>query len=239
MAQKNVIDRLDQEVNDFVNRTLIYEGNAWTKNRCRAFVLQHRQNTRHRNSVLKLKVATNCPIWDIKIDIIEACAQEIIADNEYGGGQPHWQILEDLGVKIGMDRDEIQAATPSQWTQLSWDAWAGLMTNAHWLLGLIGNTCSERVNVPGYGTGPTKELGWFGHVRGVWQEMWELEDADVNFFKLHTEADLEHSELGWRNVAKYAEELNLEDQVIEACHRNLIVWENYFNGICHLGDTFD
>ncbi len=239
MAKKNVIDRLDQEVNDFVNRTLIYEGNAWTKNRCRAFVLQHRQNTRHRNSVLKLKVATNCPIWDIKIDIIEACAQEIIADNEFGGGKPHWQILEDLGVKIGMDRAEIQAATPSKWTQLSWDAWSGLMTNAHWLLGLIGNTCSERVNVPGYGTGPTRELGWFGHVRGVWQEMWELEDEDVNFFKLHTEADLEHSELGWRNVAKYAEELNLEDEVIEACHRNLIVWENYFNGICHLGDTFD
>jgi pyrroloquinoline quinone (PQQ) biosynthesis protein C len=239
MAQKNVIDRLDQEVNDFVNRTLIYKEDAWTKNRCRAFVLQHRQNTRHRNSVLKLKVATNCPIWDIKIDIIEACAQEIIADNEFGGGQPHWQILEDLGVKIGMDRAEIQAATPSQWTQLSWDAWAGLMTNAHWLLGLIGNTCSERVNVPGYGSGRTKELGWFGNVRGIWQEIWELEDSDVNFFKLHTEADLEHSELGWRNVAKYAEDLNLEDEVIEACHRNLVVWENYFNGICHLGDTFD
>jgi pyrroloquinoline quinone (PQQ) biosynthesis protein C len=189
--------------------------------------------------VLKLKVATNCPIWDIKIDIIEACAQEIIADNEYGGGQPHWQILEDLGVKIGMDRAEIQAATPSQWTQLSWDAWAGLMTNAYWLLGLIGNTCSERVNVPGYGMGGTKELGWFGNVRGIWQEIYQLEDADVNFFKLHTEADLEHSELGWGNVAKYAEDLNLEGEVIEACRRNLVVWENYFNGICHLGDTFD
>ncbi|MBK17485.1 MAG: hypothetical protein CMM52_01420 [Rhodospirillaceae bacterium] len=239
MAQKNVIDRLDQEVDDFVNRTLIYEGNAWTKNRCRAFVLQHRQNTRHRNSVLKLKVATNCPIWDIKLDIIDACSQEIIADNEYGGGKPHWQILEDLGVRIGMDRDEIQNATPSKWTQLSWDAWGGLMTNAHWLLGLIGNTCSERVNVPGYGTGEVKELGWFGHVRGVWQEMWDLSDEDVSFFKLHTEADLEHSELGWRNVAKYAEELNLEDEVIDACHRNLVVWEHYFNGICHLGDTFD
>ena len=239
MAQKAVIDGLDREVNDFVNRTLLFKEGAWTKNRCRAFVFEHRQNTRHRNSVLKLKVATNCPIWDIKIDIIEACAQEIIADNEYGGGQPHWQILEDLGVKIGMDRAEIQAAMPSQWTQLSWDAWTGLMTNAHWLLGLIGNTCSERVNVPGYGTGGTKELGWFGDVRGIWQEIYELEDADVNFFKLHTEADLEHSELGWGNVAKYAEDLNLEDEVIEACRRNLVVWENYFNGICHLGDTFD
>ena len=183
MAQKAVIDGLDIAVNEFVNRTLIFEDDAWTKNRCRAFVLQHRQNTRHRNSVRKLKVATNCPIWDIKLDIIEACSQEIIADNEYGDGKPHWQILEDLGVRIGMESGDIQSATPSASTQLSWDAWSGLMTNAHWLIGLIGNTCSERVNVPGYGTGGIKELGWFGHVRGVWQEMWDLSDEDVNFFK--------------------------------------------------------
>ncbi len=239
MAQKAVIEGLDIAVNEFVGRTLIFKDDAWTKNRCRAFVLQHRQNTRYRNSVLKLKVATNCPIWDIKLDIIEACSQEIIADNEYGNGKPHWQILEDLGVRIGMDSSDIQSATPSDSTQLSWDAWSGLMTNAHWLIGLIGNTCSERVNVPGYGTGRIKELGWFGHVRGVWQDMWDLSDEDVNFFKLHTDADLEHSELGWRNVATYAETLNLEDEVVEACRRNLVVWENYFNGICHLGDSFD
>ena len=239
MVKKNVIEGLDNAVNAFVSRTLIFQDDAWTKNRCRAFVLQHRQNTRHRNSVLKLKVATNCPIWDIKLDIIDACSQEIIADHEYGGGKPHWQILEDLGVQIGMDRGEIQNAKPSNATQLSWDAWSGLMTNSHWLLGLIGNTCSERVNVLGYGEGNNKKLGWFGNVRGVWQEMWNLSDDDVGFFKLHTEADLEHSELGWRNVANYAEDLNLEDEVVEACRRNLVVWENYFNGICHLGDSFD
>jgi pyrroloquinoline quinone (PQQ) biosynthesis protein C len=239
LVKKNVIEGLDNAVNAFMSRTLIFQDDAWTKNRCRAFVLQHRQNTRHRNSVLKLKVATNCPIWDIKLDIIDACSQEIIADHEYGGGKPHWQILEDLGVQIGMDRGEIQNAKPSNATQLSWDAWSGLMTNSHWLLGLIGNTCSERVNVPGYGEGNNKKLGWFGNVRGVWQEMWNLSDDDVGFFKLHTEADLEHSELGWRNVANYAEDLNLEDEVVEACRRNLVVWENYFNGICHLGDSFD
>jgi pyrroloquinoline quinone (PQQ) biosynthesis protein C len=239
MAQEAVIGGLDREVNDFVNRTLMFKEGAWTKNRCRAFVLQHRQNTRYRNSVLKLKVATNCPIWDIKIDIIEACAQEIIADNEYGGGKAHWQILEELGVSIGMDRDEMQNATPSAATQLSWDAWSGLMTNSHWLLGLIGNTCTERVNVPGYGTGGTKEFGWFGNMRGIWKEIWELDDSDLSFFKLHTEADLEHSELGWRTVGQYAANLNLEDEVIEACRRNLVVWENYLNGICHLGDSMD
>lgn len=239
MARQSVIERLDAEVNDFVARCLIYREDAWTPNRCRMWVFQHRLNSRQRNSVLKLRTATNCPIWDIKLDIIHACSQEIIADDEFGGGEPHWKILEDLGVRIGLDRDRILTATPTPTTQLCWDAWAGLMSNCHWLLGLIANTCAERPNVPGYGAGEAKETGWNAMVGRIWQEIWDLDEAEVRFFTLHSEADLEHSELGWRTVAKYAEELNLADQVVESCRRNLVVWETYFNGICHSGDALD
>jgi len=239
MATRSVTERLDAEVNEFIARCLIFREDAWTPNRCRMWVLQHRLNTRQRNSVLKLRTATNCPIWEIKLDIIHACAQEIIADNEFGGGDPHWKILEDLGVRIGMDRDEIQNATPTPTTQLCWDAWAGLMTNCHWLLGLIGNTCAERQNVPGYGTGAAKRLGWTAMVGGIWREIWDLTEDEVRFFSLHTEADQEHSELGWRTIATYADELKLADEVVEACRRNLVVWEMYFNGICHAGDALD
>ena len=129
MATQSITDRLDVEVDGFVGRCLIFRDDGWTPNRCRMFVHQHRQNTRQRNSVLKLKVATNCPIWDVKLDIIHACSQEIIADNEFGGGLPHWKILENLGVRIGMDRDEILNATPTPTTQMCWDAWTGLMAN--------------------------------------------------------------------------------------------------------------
>ncbi|MDE0333460.1 MAG: iron-containing redox enzyme family protein [Defluviicoccus sp.] len=239
MSRETTIERLDAEVEDFVGRCLIFPEDAWTPNRCRAWVLQHRLNSRQRNSVLKLKTATNCPIWEIKLDIIHACSQEIVADHEFGGGEPHWRILEDLGVRIGMDRDEIQAAKPTPTTQLCWDAWMGLMANCHWLLGLIANTCSERVNVPGYGVGEAREKGWNAMVGERWREIWDLSEDDVRFFTLHTEADLEHSDLGWNTVAEYAEKLNLEDDVVEACRRNLVVWETYFNGICHLGDAMD
>ena len=122
MSAQSVTDRLDAEVERFVRDCIIFPEDAWTPNRCRAWVLQHRQNSRQRNSVLKLKVATNCPIWDVKLDIIHACSQEIIADDEFGGGEPHWKILEDLGVRIGMDRDEIQNATPTPTTQMCWKA---------------------------------------------------------------------------------------------------------------------
>ena len=87
MATQSITDRLDAEVERFVQDCIIFPEDAWTPNRCRAWVLQHRLNSRQRNSVLKLKVATNCPIWDIKLDIIHACSQEIIADDEFGALQ--------------------------------------------------------------------------------------------------------------------------------------------------------
>src|SRR5262249_62085413 len=83
-----------------------------TRGRARMFVLQHRLNTRQRNSVLKLKVATNCTDWDTRMRIIQACSEEVIADHAHGGGRPHWGILEDLGVRIGLSRSEVRNAEP-------------------------------------------------------------------------------------------------------------------------------
>src|SRR5258707_12687566 len=81
-----VLRRLDQEVDSFVRRTRFFN-EALTAGRARMFVMQHRLNTRQRNSVLKLKVATNCPDWDTRIRIIKACAEEIIADHQHGGAK--------------------------------------------------------------------------------------------------------------------------------------------------------
>jgi pyrroloquinoline quinone (PQQ) biosynthesis protein C len=231
----DVIKRLDAVVDDF-NRRCRYFNTPMTRERAQMFVRQHRLNTRQRNSVHKLAVATNCPIWDIRMRIIDASAQELIADNEFGEGKPHWQILEDLGVAIGMDRDDIRAAVPLPSTQLCWLAWETLTKNRHWLEGLMANTCAERSNVPGYGNGRQREVGWSGVQRDQWRALFGLTDDQLAFWGIHSEADLEHSNLGWQTVAQYAEELNMADAVIEACRINLIVWENYFNGI---GDAAD
>ena len=97
----DVIARLDAVVDDY-NRRNRYFNTPLTRERAEMFVRQHRLNTRQRNSVHKLAVATNCPDWDIRVRIIGASAQEILADNEFGEGKAHWEILEDLGVAIGM-----------------------------------------------------------------------------------------------------------------------------------------
>jgi pyrroloquinoline quinone (PQQ) biosynthesis protein C len=188
------------------------------------FVMQHRQNTRQRNSVLKLKVAANCPDWDTRLAIIGACTQEVIADHEHGHGKAHWQILEELGTHIGMRLNDIRAATPINTTQIAWAAWEG---------------CAERANVPGYGEGVMRETGWFGLERKRWGALFKLSEEQLDFFELHEAADVEHSDMGWRTIARFARELHMEDTVVEACRKNLLVWELYLNGIAVAGDALD
>jgi pyrroloquinoline quinone (PQQ) biosynthesis protein C len=235
MSSQNVVERIDRVVDEFANRvSFFYE--PMTPGRARTFVEQHRLNTRQRNSVLKLRVATNCPIWDIKMDILNACTQELIADHEHGGGRAHWEVLDGVGLSIGMDIGKIRSCEPLPSTRICWLAWEALMSQRHWLEGLMANTCMERVNVPGYGRGQIRELGWFGVERDRWQELFNLKGEQLDFFELHTEADIEHSDLGWNTVARYASEYSMEDAVVEACRVNLTVWEQYLEGIARYGD---
>jgi pyrroloquinoline quinone (PQQ) biosynthesis protein C len=231
----SVVARMDRVVDGFARRCRWFR-EPLSKGRARMFVLQHRLNTRQRNSVLKLKVATNCPDWETRMRIIGACSEEIIADHAHGGGRPHWQILEELGVAIGMKRAAIQAARPLASTELCWAAWEGLMASRHWLEGIVANTCAERVNVPGYGAGEFSRRGWFGLERRRWAKLFGLQGDALEFFELHTQADIEHSDMGWHAVEKFAKKLHMEDAVVAACERNLHVWEHYLNGIAAAGD---
>jgi pyrroloquinoline quinone (PQQ) biosynthesis protein C len=235
MSATAVMKRMDEIVDDFCKRNR-FQTEPLTPGRARTFVKQHRMNTRQRNSVLKLKVATNIPDWDTKLKVIKACSQEIIADNEFGHGKPHWEILTELGEAIGLKRDEILAAKPLPSTQIAWAAWEGLMANKHWLEGIVANACAERANVPGYGTGMAREIGMSGAQRPQWKKLFNLSDDQVEFWEMHSAADLEHSNIAWHAVAENAERLRMEDHVLHALDINLRVWEMYFHGICDAGD---
>jgi pyrroloquinoline quinone (PQQ) biosynthesis protein C len=228
---------MDQVVDGFVKRCRWFH-EPLNQGRARMFAMQHRLNTRQRNSVLKLKVATNCSDWDTRMRILQACSEEVIADHAHGGGRPHWAILEDLGVRIGLKRSELTGAKPLPSTQLAWNAWEGLMANKHWLEGIVANTCAERINVPGYGSGEFRKRGWFGVERERWRKLFKLNDQELDFFELHSEADVEHSNTGWRAVEKFAKKLHMEDEAVTACERNLYVWEHYLNGIAAAGDHY-
>ncbi|HXF33962.1 MAG TPA: iron-containing redox enzyme family protein [Candidatus Acidoferrales bacterium] len=234
----SVLDRLDSVVDRYCKENRYYN-TVHTREVAKMFVKQHRLNTRIRNSQMKLAVATNCPDWDIRIKIIGACSEEIIADHEHGGGKPHWRIIEELGLSLGMTIEEIREAEPLQSTQIAWLAWETLTKNRHWLEGLMANTCAERANVPGYGNGYFREAGHSGMRRKQYAENFGLSDDQLAFFKVHSEADLVHSNLGWQTVAKYAEDLGMEDAVVEAARINLMVWRTYWEGILDAGAALE
>jgi len=236
MSARAVLQRLDDVVDAYCKANR-YQQEEMTPGRARCFVKQHRLNTRHRNSVLKLRVATNCPDWDMRIRVLKACSQEVIADDEFAGGKPHWQILEDLGVAIGMNVEEIRNAEPLPSTEIAWAAWEGLMSNRHWLEGVIANACAERANVPGYGNGAAREHGNSFVQRRRWQKLFGLNDAQLEFFNVHAVADIDHSNLAWEAVAEHAERLKMEDAVVHACEVNLQVWTLYWHGICDAGSA--
>jgi pyrroloquinoline quinone (PQQ) biosynthesis protein C len=232
----DVIDRLDREVNEHIERTHFYQ-EPLTLERAKMLVKQHRLNTRQRNSVLKLMVATNTPDWDTRMRIIASSSQEVIADHEFGDGKAHWEVLQDLGISIGMKKTEIEQAQPTVTTRICWLAWEALMRNRHWLEGLIANTCAERVNCPGYGTGEIKGVGFGGIQNRLWRETFGLSADQVQFWHMHSEADVAHSNLGWETVARDAERLHMVNDVVAACRINLAVWERYWNGIGDAGDA--
>src|SRR5882672_12668041 len=105
----SVVSRMDRVLNAFVARCPWFH-QPMTRGRARMFALQHRLNTRQRNSVLKLRVATNCSDWETRLRIIRACSEEVIADHAHGGGRAHWQVLEELGRRIGLSTEAMETA---------------------------------------------------------------------------------------------------------------------------------
>ena len=238
MRATHVLTRMDEVVDAYCKANR-YQQEDLTPGRARTFLKQHRLNTRQRNSVLKLRVATNCPDWDMRLRVIKACSQEIIADNEFAGGKPHWFILEELAEAIGMNVEEVRTAKPLPSTEIAWAAWEGLMSNKHWLLGVIGNACAERANVPGYGNGAAREHGNSYVQRLRWQKLFHLSEPQLEFFHVHEVADIDHSNLAWEAVAEHAERLGMEDEAIHALEVNLRVWTLYWHGICDEGARLD
>ena len=88
-------------------------------------------------------------------------------------------------------------------------------------------------------TGLFKKRGWFGLERKRWAKLFGLKDDELEFFELHEEADIAHSNLGWNTVAREAERAGAADQVVRACRINLLVWEHYLDGIADAGDALD
>lgn len=238
MEPEELVKKMDEILEEGLER-INYFSEEITPGKARMFVLQHRLNSRYRNSTLKLRVATNCTVWEIKINILEACSEEILGDYKYFDGKPHWKMLEELGLQLGLKKEQIQSERPLRTTRAAWFMYEGLMSNTHWLLGLLGNTCMERAFIPNHGRKIllNKGVALFEYER--WMQALKLKPDQLTFFYIHSKADVEHSENGWKNIAKYAKRFGLEEEILRHLEMNMFAWKTYYDGVNEAGKKLD
>jgi len=192
---------------------------------------------RHRNSVPEAEgLRPTAPTWETRLKIIGACTQEVIADH---GARPRQGALANPGGARRLYRHEHRGnpCGPRLWisTLIAWAAWERndgqpALARRH----RRQHTCAERTNVPGYGEGAMANgrlvRAWSASAGG---ELFKLDNAQLDFFRAARAGRYRAFPiLGWRTIAKFSHDLHMEDAVVEACRRNLLVWELYLNGIC-------
>jgi len=79
-----------------------------------------------------------------------------------------------------------------------------------------------------------KKHGWFGLERQRWGKLFKLSDDDLEFFELHEEATSSIPTRLARGRA-FRQAVAHGDAVVDACEKNLQVWELYLNGSARQG----
>src|SRR5262249_2627021 len=67
--------------------------------------------------------------------------------------------------------------------------------------------------------------------RQRWGRLFGLAGEQLDFFELHEAADIEHSDLGWQAVARFAARYGMEEAAGKGCEINLRGGELYLTGI--------
>jgi pyrroloquinoline quinone (PQQ) biosynthesis protein C len=164
-------------------------------------------------------VVGNCPILEVRRFIVA----ENLWEEEANEATSHYQLLVDMGMKLGMTEDEITNAEPIASTQTAFLAWETLTRNQPWIEGLAAKGSLEALN--------QRETGDISGVSAkYWTENLGLDLDDVKFWTTHSELDVGHAHETLEIIGKYATEQDLDRAYISA-RKSHGVWIVMMNGI--------
>ena len=182
----------------------------------KVFVLQWGLFTRHSRQCWA-NVVGNCPAVEARRFMV----RENLYDEEANITTSHYEKLVRLVLRLGLKREEIDAAAPLPATEVTLLGWEALTRNRHWLEGLAAKAVLERV-------------GLQGSLRKTMAEQWirelKLSEHDADFFLLHLSADQVHSEGAYELLARYAEAHDLS-KVLQAACQSLTLMALFQDGI--------
>jgi len=196
-----------------------------TKPRAQLMLTQLGLYIRHRRDCWS-HVSGNCPEMAVKQKILQHEYGEVIKDqySEFG----HLDLIVRQGKAIGLTPDDIVQADPIATTFATLYAWAWITRAKSWIEGLAALTVTEWTNddrlLADQGGGHSTRMG------KRWMEDLGLGWEDLANFKVHREADEEHSDMFLPFLAAFATG-EKEILALQAVRESLDLFAIYRGGV--------
>jgi len=161
-------------------------------------------------------VVGNCPVLEVRRFI----TKENLYEEEGEDETSHYEVLARLGVKLGLQRAEVDDAVPTATTLMPMLAWETLTKNRSWAEGLAGKAVLERCGFP--------------DLRRIRREQWQsalgLTDEDLGFFTTHIVVDELHGS-GAYDLLERCVPPAQADAAVAAAQASLQAMAMFTNGI--------
>jgi len=145
-------------------------------------------------------VSGNCPEMSVKQKILQHEYGEVIKDEYTEHG--HMELIVRQGKALGLSASEVLNVKPLPTTQATLYAWAWMTREKSWLEGLASLTITEWANddrlLSDVGGGLSSRMAkrWMDDLGFGWEKMPN--------FKVHSQADEEHSDMFLEDLEKFA-----------------------------------
>jgi pyrroloquinoline quinone (PQQ) biosynthesis protein C len=145
-------------------------------------------------------VSGNCPHMSVKQKILQHEYGEVIKDNYTEHG--HMELIVRQGKALGLTPEQVMNVKPLPSTMATLYAWAWMTREKRWLEGLASLTITEWANddrlLQDVGGGLSSRMAkrWIDDLGFTWEQMPN--------FRVHSQADEEHSDMFLEELEKYA-----------------------------------
>lgn len=196
-----------------------------TPARAKLYLLQLGLYVRNRRS-LWMQIGANCPVMEVKQDILEHEYEEMIRDDYSPTG--HLDLVLRQGKELGLTTEEIMAAEPLPSTRAAIYGWFWNARYRPWYEALAASTSSEGMNddrlLGDLGGGNTTTL------TKTWARDLGLKPEQMPHFTAHSKADEKHSDMFLEILEKYVP-AGKEAGVLEAVQESFDLMRAYFGGM--------
>ena len=196
-----------------------------TKPGARVLITQLGLFIRHRRDCWA-HVSANCPHMAVKQKILRHEYGEVIKDDYTEHG--HLELIVRQGRALGLTPEEVVGVKPLPSTMATLYAWGWMTREKSWLEGLVSLSVTEWANDDrlhsdiGGGLSSRMAKRWMDDLGFGWEQMPN--------FKVHSQADEEHSDMFLEDLERYAIGEN-EAVVIQAAKESMDLHKLFRGGI--------